>query len=76
MARRSTPGFPELPEQLDDSVQQSVRQYLIEGSELFAVHRYPLARSSYTKRRNSWPVGRPQIFPSCQSNSMILFSSI
>jgi hypothetical protein len=49
MACRSAPGFPKLREQLEimtastrpgpETVQQSVRQYLIEGPELFAVHR-------------------------------------
>ena len=58
MACRSAPGFPELREQpLQGSrawscsavalepgaVQQSVRQYLIEGPQLFAVHRCPFA---------------------------------
>jgi hypothetical protein len=43
MACRSTPGFPELRRQLEimrpKTVRQFVRQYLIEGLELFAVHR-------------------------------------
>jgi hypothetical protein len=49
MACRSTPGFPELREQLEimrpGTVRQSVQQYLIEGLELFGVHRCPLART-------------------------------
>src|SRR5262249_26195606 len=35
-----SPRFPRVAPR-NSSVQQSVRQYLIEGSELFAVHRYP-----------------------------------
>jgi hypothetical protein len=46
MACRLTPGFPELREQLEIMVQQCVRQYLIEGLELFAVHHCPLAQTS------------------------------
>src|SRR5262249_12171900 len=43
-----SPGFPRVARATrNNSVQQSVRQYLIEGSELFAVHRYPVARSSW-----------------------------
>ena len=42
------PGFPELREQLEimrpGTVRHSVRQYLVQGLELFAVHRRPVAR--------------------------------
>jgi len=73
-----SPRFPRVARATrNNSVQQSVRQYLIEGSELFAVHRYPVARSSWAaSARNSWPVGRPQVSPSCESNRLKLFGSL
>jgi len=60
-AAARAPGFPELREQ---PVQQSVRQYLIEGPELFACS--PLSgRSEFVSQR-----GRPQVSPSFERELM------